>query len=70
VRLRAGAPVLRNLAVALSVGLSSALVVGILALVDSNQQEPAGVVVGHVVATAFWVTLVVGIVIALKRKRR
>ena len=62
-------PLLTALA-AISIGLSGALVVALLKLVDSNHQEPVSVVYGYIGATFFWFALVGGIWLAWKRHLR
>jgi thiamine transporter ThiT len=51
---------------ALSVGLSGALIVGLMKLVDGNHQEPARVVLGYMAATAFWFAILTGAWIAAR----
>jgi hypothetical protein len=56
--------------ISVSGGLSAALVVGILKVVDSNHQERPSVVYGYMAATAIWVSIALAIWIAYKTRRR
>jgi len=56
--------------VSVSGGLSVALVVGLLKVVDSNHQEPPSVVIGRMAATAIWVSVALAVWITYKARHR